>query len=195
MKLWYILESGDVVVDQEDDALIAIADVDRDEAVLVAALLVRWLCRMSIEPCSVDSVGVAFSAYMSTRYNFSWPGWNANSPTIGVCVTVLYLAGFLVVINEKGLLPPTKSVNSPTIWLHVTACFRSSRRDYWMRTIAADRVRRWAAAVWGFAVCYVLRDSVKTVLKLTLRAIRNTSNVILCSSCVLKVVLVSPRVW
>lgn len=41
MKLWYILESGDVVVDQEDDALIAIADVDRDEAVLVAALLVR----------------------------------------------------------------------------------------------------------------------------------------------------------
>ena len=67
-------------------------------------------------------------------------------------------------------MPPT--ANSPMTWLHVTACFRSSHRDYGTKTIVADQVCYSCAAVVGaFAVGNVSRDGVKTVLNMTLRLV------------------------
>ena len=49
---------------------------------------------------------------------------------------------------------------------------RPSRREYWTRTIATKLVSHYGAvAVGAFAILYLSRDSVKTVLKQTLSEI------------------------
>ena len=70
------MASAAAVVDDDEDALIAILDVERDEAVVVAAVPVDEDddARCSADPSSGADVRDVYSVYLSARDDFSVRG-------------------------------------------------------------------------------------------------------------------------